>query len=225
MTSPTPTRKRPPLALLLGLGAAIIVAVGIIVSLNGSSDNDTALTTVADGSPVINDISYGSPVITGDPLPEMVAAAPGSPDAAVGLPVPTISGQNLANESSSQPSGKPYVLVFLAHWCPHCNNEADRLRDEINSGLNPDGRIIAVLTGSTDQRENWPPGQWLGSKGLRELPTIVDDQQGTISRAFGLSSFPLVVSVGADGKVISRASGEQAPGFFASLLGAASVPS
>ncbi len=75
-----------------------------------------------------------------------------------------------------------------------------------------------MLTGSAPDRPNWPPVGWAESKGLGGLATIVDDSDGTISRAWGLTSFPYVVGVDAEHKVVFRAAGEQAEGFFAGAL-------
>jgi len=50
-------------------------------------------------------------------------------DSTLGLIAPTLNGHAFdgSNLSVTPGDGKPYMIVFLAHWCPHCNREVPRL--------------------------------------------------------------------------------------------------
>jgi hypothetical protein len=207
-TSP-PARRVPLVALLVG-AVVVLALIALVVSRGGGSDDEAAPVDTSAPS-----VEFGSPSVTGDALPEFTGAPD---DAGVGRAIPTVAGQSPTGADEAITTGSPQVLVFLAHWCPHCNKEADSLKAEIDGGLDPSG-IRLVLTGSSPNQPNWPPSLWLESKGLGDLPTIVDDSNSSIGRAYGLTSFPFIVGVDAAGRVTFRAAGEQATGFFAQALG------
>jgi cytochrome c biogenesis protein CcmG, thiol:disulfide interchange protein DsbE len=208
-------RRSVPLA-AIALGAAVLLgAIVLLLSRTGSNEESEAISTEATESSV----EFGTPQISGTALAELTpeAATGAAPDPAVGQAAPGVSGQSPIGTPASLSTGAPHLVLFLAHWCPHCNDEADALRAEIAGGLDPSG-IEIVLTGSSPDRANWPPSAWLAGKGLGDLPTLVDDQNASAARAYGLSGFPFIVGVRADGTVAFRASGEQAEGYFATSL-------
>ena len=51
------------------------------------------------------------------------------------------------------------------------------------------------------------------------MPALVDDEQSSAA-AYGLSAFPFLVAVNADGEVVARRSGELAPTQLAARLAA-----
>jgi len=105
-------------------------------------------------------------------------------------------------------NGKPYMVVFLAHWCSHCNNEVPRLIEWKESGAVPaDLQVIAVSTSVARDRPNYPPSQWVVDKAW-PWPVMADSEAKDAARAYGVSGFPFFTIVGADGKVKVRASGE-----------------
>ncbi|MGH8872730.1 MAG: TlpA family protein disulfide reductase, partial [Acidimicrobiia bacterium] len=94
-------------------------------------------------------IGYGDPTVEGDPLPMFTS---GAQDAAVGLPAPTVTGADWeGNPVSIEPDGSPKIVLFLAHWCPHCQNEVPVVQDWVDAGNLPDDvELISVAT-STDR--------------------------------------------------------------------------
>lgn len=130
-------------------------------------------------------------------------------DPAVGQPAPTLEGRSFdGSPLTVGDDGRPKVLVFLAHWCPHCQAEVPRLADWLaENGLPSDVDVYAIATATDPRRPNYPPSAWLEREGFT-VPTLADDEQGTAAEAFGLSSFPFFVAVDADGQVVARASGE-----------------
>ncbi len=104
--------------------------------------------------------------------------------------------------------GVPKVLVFLAHWCPHCQREVPVLVDWLaEHGKPSDVDIYGIATGSTKDRPNFPPSAWLEKEGW-DLPTVADSADGTAGMSFGLSAFPFFVALDADNDVVARGSGE-----------------
>jgi thiol-disulfide isomerase/thioredoxin len=106
------------------------------------------------------------------------------------------------------PSKGPVMLVFLAHWCPHCNREIPELLAWRDAGGVPDGlQVIAVTTAVAPDRENYPPSEWIPNMGWT-WPVLADSQDNEAAIAFGVSGFPFSVIIGTDGTVLGRASGE-----------------
>jgi thiol-disulfide isomerase/thioredoxin len=186
------------------VGVVVLVAVLAVVLTRSSNAPETQVASA--GTVVSGNASYGSPRTTGTPLPPMPS---GAADPAIGQAIPTVKGDNMSEQPLDITNdGKPKVIMFLAHWCPHCQAEVPRIQDWIAAnGLPSDVELVAVATGTSDQKPNFPPTKWLQKEGWT-VPTLVDDEQGTIADAYGLSSFPFFVVVGADGKVITRTSGE-----------------
>jgi thiol-disulfide isomerase/thioredoxin len=123
---------------------------------------------------------------------------------------PTLNGYAFdgSNLSVTPGNGKPYMVVFLAHWCSHCNNEVPRLIEWKASGAVPaDLQVIAVSTSVARDRPNYPPSQWVVDKAW-PWPVMADSEAKDAARAYGVSGFPFFAIVGADGKVKVRASGE-----------------
>jgi cytochrome c biogenesis protein CcmG, thiol:disulfide interchange protein DsbE len=106
------------------------------------------------------------------------------------------------------PTGKPMMVVFLAHWCSHCNAEVPRLIEWKNSGTMPsDMEVIGVSTGARDDAPNWPPSQWVVDKGW-PWPVMADSEDQGAALAFGVSGYPGLLLLDGDGKVLARRSGE-----------------
>lgn len=150
--------------------------------------------------------------ITGGSLPRRDGSA--AEDAAVGAAAPIISGTGFDGAPLTiGPGDGPYMVVFLAHWCPHCNAEIPRLQEWYDSGAVPAGFQVYGITTATDRsRVNYPPQPWLEDRGWpwRAMPdqSNGDGAPGAAATAFGVDGFPYMVLVGADGTVRARTAGE-----------------
>lgn len=186
-----------------GVTLAIVIALVIAVVAGGSKDSSN--TPMSDGA-----VSAGEnqPV---EVVGEVLEALPESgDDSTLGLIAPTLNGHAFdgSNLSVTPGDGKPYMVVFLAHWCPHCNREVPRLIEWQASGAIPaDLQIIGVSTSVASDRPNYPPSQWVVAKGW-PWPVMADSKSMDAANAFGVSGYPFFAIVGADGKVKVRASGE-----------------
>ncbi len=191
-----------------GLWAAIGIAavVGIFVL--------TFLTTGTGSSGAYDIEAFGDPAITGEWLPMMEPGSGGINlnDPAAGLAAPEVSGKDYnGNPVSITNDGTPKIIVFLAHWCPHCQAEVPRITARLGTGSMSDGVAwYGVATASNSTRDNWPPAAWLDGEGF-PAPVIMDDINSSVLDSYGISSFPGWAVVGADGTILARATGELPP--------------
>ncbi len=160
-----------------------------------------------DSAPAICESALSaSPVISGSPLPQIAASGA---DPAIDLQAPTIAGFDFdSNEVEIGTTGRPTAVVFLAHWCPHCQDEVPRVQAWLDSGGGVDGvDIVGVVSSTNASRPNYPPSDWLQREGW--TPTVlVDSNDGAVMAAFGLGAFPSWVFLNADGTVAARSLGE-----------------
>ncbi|CAN5918305.1 hypothetical protein BH23ACT10_BH23ACT10_01960 [soil metagenome] len=144
-------------------------------------------------------------------------------DSAVGTPAPTVTGTALDGESMKiEPGdGTPKAIVFLAHWCPHCQREVPVVTDWANDGGVPEGvEVVSVATGIDRNRPNFPPQDWLERENW-PLPTLIDGNNA-VGRAYGLTTYPYWVLVDGEGSVVQRWSGETTPQLLSERIGALS---
>jgi cytochrome c biogenesis protein CcmG/thiol:disulfide interchange protein DsbE len=140
------------------------------------------------------------------------------------MAAPAVSGEDFAGSPVSIGSdGRAKAIVFLAHWCPHCQAEVPVIQGWLDSGGAPaDVDLYSVATSNDPSQPNYPPDAWLQGEGWT-VPVLVDDGEDTAGRAFGVSAFPFFVFVDDQGNVVSRATGElsidQLQTFLASIGG------
>jgi cytochrome c biogenesis protein CcmG, thiol:disulfide interchange protein DsbE len=141
-------------------------------------------------------------------------------DLAVGKAAAKIVGYGLDGrpQTIDPADGKPKMVVFLAHWCPHCQREAPLITQWQKEGKLPaDVTIYAVSTAVDKNGNNYPPSAWL-KKIEWPNPVLADDSKRTAASTYGLSGFPFMVALRADGTVAARASGEKELEEFVALL-------
>lgn len=229
------TQQHPPTRRLRRSIALVAVAAAALAACSGDDepvadpdqpDSGVSVDTrppvdgpVATLSPDVPDSFEGQvgPVdVIGDPLAPLVDELN---DPALGAQVPVLVGLD--------PEGRPIridpatdgptMLVFVAHWCPHCNAEIPKLNrmrayDQFPDDLN----VVAVSTAIAPDRPNWPPVEWLRDELDWKFPAMLDgvdveNQSFVASTAYGVTGFPFVVLVDGDGTVVDRWSGEREP--------------
>ena len=212
--------------IVTGVLAAIALAFVIaVIAGNGSDDSSSATSGAAvstvpstDGATPAGGAAENQPVeVTGQALDPLGSTGA---DLSLGANAPAISGRDFTGQSVTVTpgDGTPYMLVFLAHWCPHCNAEVPRLVEWNNSGSVPDElRVIGVSTAVAADRPNYPPSQWVVDKQW-PFEVMADSTEMDAAAAYGVDGFPFFVVVGADGKVKVRASGEQEIGVIDQLV-------
>ena len=186
------------------VGAIIAVVIGgAAIFAITSSGPDSASTS--DGIS-----EFSSITVTGEALPAFDSVSTAT-DTAIGLPAPVVSGKGFTGtEITTDGAGTPTLLVFLAHWCPHCQREVPLLVQWEKDGKTPTGvDVIAVATGTDPANPNFPPSEWLAREEFPALwPVIADSADKKAANAFGLSGYPYFVLVDAQGNVFKRLSGE-----------------
>ena len=187
---------------IVGAIIAIVIGGAAIVAIT-SSGPDSASTS--DGIS-----EFSSITVTGEALPAFDSGSTAT-DTAIGLPAPVVSGKGFTGtEITTDGAGTPTLLVFLAHWCPHCQREVPLLVQWEKDGKTPTGvDVIAVATGTDPANPNFPPSEWLAREEFPALwPVIADSADKKAANAFGLSGYPYFVLVDAQGNVFKRLSGE-----------------
>jgi thiol-disulfide isomerase/thioredoxin len=199
----------------IGVAAAIaaIIAVVLVVG-GGSSSSSTTTSTTGDSSeatqPVNGDAVAAAEFQRVQPEGEMLLALEDPDnDPARGVVAPVVNGFGFDGAPLTiAPTGKPMLVVFLAHWCPHCNAEVPRLIEWKNSGSMPaDMEVFGVSTGARNDAPNWPPSQWVVDKGW-PWPVMADSEDQGAALAFGVSGYPGLILLDGNGKVLARRSGE-----------------
>lgn len=179
-------------------GAAAI-AIGMTASKNSSNNNPDNGTAAAEYQPV----TASNPALP--PLGD------GTSDTAIGAEAPSLQGANFAgNAVSITPGedGNATMLVFLAHWCPHCNREVPRLVEWYEKGLVPKGlRVVGITTASRNDQAYWPPSEWISNLKW-PFEVMADSETGQAAAAYGVDGFPFIAIMNGQGKVVKRNSGE-----------------
>lgn len=149
---------------------------------------------------------FGTVEVVGDSLAPYSSSAA---DTAVGSLAPEIVGEDFAgNPVEVTHDGRAKAVVFLAHWCPHCQAEVPRVQAWLDSGGGVEGvDLVSVATSMNSAQPNFPPSEWLDREGWT-VPTIADDQDFSALRAYGSGGFPYWVFLDKNGDVVRRSSGE-----------------
>ena len=134
-----------------------------------------------------------------------------------------VSGTDFAGAPVTLESGgEPTVVIFLAHWCPHCQREVPVVQQWLDDGGLPEGtQILSVATGQDPTLPNFPPATWLEEEGWTP-PVLVDDESRHCGHRFWAYELPVLgLPRQSAGNVAARASGELDPAqvgeFLASL--------
>ena len=241
MSSTKPSKGRPvsrvdaarsggssPLPLVvIAVVVVLLVGIGVVVALRAGGDDDDGGGTAVDAeaaatSPAAGEQAFGPVEVEGEPLGPVRrrGATTIRPSASR---APTLVGETPAGEAVTiDPSTEgPMLLVFVAHWCPHCQAEVPRIVDLYGGSAELDGvELVAVATGSNPSAENYPPGEWLAGEGWPGR-TLLDDEQAAAFLAYGGGSYPYLVAIDADGNVVARDSGEQGEEALEDLVDAA----
>jgi cytochrome c biogenesis protein CcmG/thiol:disulfide interchange protein DsbE len=201
-------RKRQPPWLWIGVaGLVAILAVAALASSGGSDKKNKVAAGVEQTRPV---------TVTGTALPQLPQT--GGDDPAVGKEIPEAKGQSFdGTPVDIRNDGRPKLILFVAHWCPHCQREVPLLTDYLKSHKLPAGvDLYTVATATNSTRPNYPPSTWLSKVGWK-APTMADTDDGKAATAFGLNAFPYFVAVDGSGKVVARTTGEITTDDFAAL--------
>jgi thiol-disulfide isomerase/thioredoxin len=191
---PAARRSLPLVGILIAVVAVLLL--GAVVYNAVSKDDKT-------------EVEQNRPVtVDGAALPEFEHGL--EQDPAVGTPAPGLSGQGFdgGKVTIGGASDGPTLVVFVAHWCPHCQREVPLLVGWREDGTIPaDIDLVAVSTAVNPAYPNYPPSEWLADVGWRD-PVMADDADMSAAEAYGLSAYPYFVALDKDGRVVARDTGE-----------------
>jgi thiol-disulfide isomerase/thioredoxin len=183
------------------VGAVVVVVavvlLGAIIITAATRDKGTA-----DGVEQIRPVGNN-----GDALPAYDSS--GS-DTAIGTTAPVLQGQSFdgTKVTVGGKTAKPTLVMFVAHWCPHCQAEVPRVVGWRKEGTIPsDIDLVAVSTAVDKAYPNYPPSSWLEKVGWPGA-TMADDANSSGAQAYGLSAYPFFVALDKDGTVLQRGTGE-----------------
>lgn len=204
-------KDRRTLIIVIGAVVLVLALAGIAVLFSGGDDGSAG---VVDPDSTVPEVTYGDDVqetrpveVTGTPLPSLDNAV--ADDPAIGMVTPTVDGATFDGVSMSigGETDGPTMYVFLAHWCPHCNDEIPELIELQNRGGIPDGlNVVGISTAVDNTAPNYPPSEWVVDKDW-PWPIMADDASSTSFIVNGGGGFPYLMIVDADGTVLDRASG------------------
>lgn len=205
-TTSRPVRRRSVSGWTIGVIIAAIVGLAAIIAIVSTNDKAVSVPGLSQTQPV---------EVTGAALSQF--SSEGS-DTAIGTVAPTLAGSSFDGSPISVMPGRPTLVVFLAHWCPHCQREVPVLTRWKQSGGVPDAvDVIGVATATDKSAPNYPPSQWLADEEFT-FPVMADSDAFAAAAAFGLSGYPYFVLLDSTGKVVRRASGEIDPGTLTPVL-------
>ena len=214
----SPTGRSIPM-IVLGLGALVIaIAAVAAVALAPAPAAPSAAASAPPSAPAAASPSTGAVAADLSPF------ASTTNDDAVGRPAPEVDGQSFdGNPVRITADGRPKLIVFLAHWCPHCQREVPVVQAWIDAkGMPARIDLVSVATAIDPNRPNYPPDAWLAREHW-SVPVIVDADNQVATR-YGLTAFPFWVAVAADGTVAQRLTGELTPEQLDALVASVASP-
>jgi cytochrome c biogenesis protein CcmG/thiol:disulfide interchange protein DsbE len=178
------------------VAAVVVVAAIVAFAASGSQKAGVSPPGMEQTQPV---------VVAGPPLQSL----PGTgTDPTLGSIAPTLVGQSFDGTAVTVHPGRATLLVFVAHWCPHCRREVPLLvKWQQAGGVPADVDVVGISTSSDDHSANFPPSAWLSTAGF-PWPVLADSDGKAAAKAFGLEAFPYFVLLDATGHVAWRATGE-----------------
>ena len=100
------------------------------------------------------------------------------------------------------PENTPTIFLFVAHWCPFCQEEIPEVKKwiEDNDILNKGVNVVLIVTSTDSNKVNYPPDSWLYNESWK-YPVIYDDSTNSLADYFGVSYFPSWVFTESNGQV------------------------
>ena len=188
------------------IAGAVVLVIGLAIAIGVTLSSE----------PVAAGLPEGEISVVGDFLPQY--AGENDDNVALGLAAPTFSAPDQNSEIFQlEKNGNSKALLFLAHWCPHCQREVPVVQRFIDSnGVPPGIDVIAVATSIDRGRDNYPPQEWLQREGWSE--TQIYDLDREIGEAYGLNAFPYWVFLDKDLNVLARRTGNLPEDMVGALL-------
>jgi len=189
----------------------------------GAEEADTAEASTEDGGTneageqvsaelVLPGEQFAPVLVIGEPLeamPPQIPVTEADNDPSIGVVAPELSGTSFdGTPVAITADGTPKVVMFVAHWCGHCQAEIPTVKALIDQGAVPQGlEIIVVSTAAGEGDPNFPPQDWLESEGWPG-PIMRDSPEFDALFAFGAGGFPFTVYLDSEHRVVARSAGQ-----------------
>jgi len=98
--------------------------------------------------------------------------------------------------------GKSVALYFSAHWCPPCRGFTPKLA-ETYKAMKASGKDDFEFVFVSSDRDQASFDEYLGEMPWIALPFAKRAEKDALSRRFGVSGIPTLVTLGPDGEVVS----------------------
>jgi len=100
--------------------------------------------------------------------------------------------------------GKPAIVVFFLHTCPHCHEALRFLKQAL--GELPEA-VRPPLIGISVMNRTWSVQQALKEQGIDFFPVLLDPDASIRSAYGALQGVPVVVLIDGEGRIVSRTEG------------------
>ncbi len=137
-----------------------------------------------------------------------------SPVAGATAPDFNVVAKDGSTLTRAQILGKPTLLVFFASWCPHCNNEAPLIKEI--AAKNPDVQVVMIGVGDRET-----PSDIYDFQQKHDLPFPTYQDGGKAAAAYGIASYPTIMSVDKGGVIRDVQTGEKSTTELNSMIGRA----
>ncbi len=203
----------------------LFAALALIAAACGSDADDTVASAgpTAPAHASVSGLDHAATTqasavaIDGAALPTFDGSSTG-----LGETAPTLTGQRFdGTEFTVGADGTTKVVYFLAHWCPHCQEELPLVQRLVNQGSFPEGvELIAVSTAVSAERPNYPASAWFETEAFSG-DIMRDSELSEALAAFGGSGFPYAVLLDGDNTLLARVGGQQTEDATLEFWGAA----
>ena len=156
---PKPAERRRTLP-LVGILIAVVAVLLVGALVFNAMTKDDASADVEQTRPV---------TVEGAALPRFDGTA--AQDPGIGAEAPVLTGQGFDGGAitiggpQTGSDGRPTLVMFVAHWCPHCQREVPLVVGWRADGTIPsDIDLVAVSTGVDPAYPNYPPSEWLADE-------------------------------------------------------------
>lgn len=195
------------------LRLALVSTLVLLATACGAGEPLVSGTTAAPGAETTQPLAVEEtyPVeVDGDTLPPPPEGA--EADSAIGMLAPTLTGTDIDGDPITiGGDGRAKAVVFVAHWCPHCQAEVPVIAELVANGDVPDNMdLYIVSTAVFSDRDNYPATTWLKSSGL-DAPIMLDAESYDGLLAFGAGAFPYSVYLDSSNNVVNRFQGSASP--------------
>ena len=203
-SQPVPAPRQKSMVIIAVAVVAVVALLALVAVVATSSTEES--TSGDNGSAAGVNIRETAPVVVSGaallPMPD------NGTDLSIGAVAPRVEGLSFTGGGVSiLPGSVPMVVLFVAHWCPHCQKEVPLVGAWAKGGTRNGVAVRAVSTSTSKDNPNFPPSAWLALENFT-IPTLLDDEAGTVANAYGLTNFPFFVALDGSGKVVARTSGE-----------------